>query len=102
MDPQQLRLEVEPVERPEALHELRERTRAPASLGPRLALSPDEAASVLGVSRDFLDKHVLSELRIVRRGRRILIALTEIDRWLERAATVRGAIEPRTRRAAGA
>jgi excisionase family DNA binding protein len=54
---------------------------------PRLAVSPDEAAAILGVSRDYLDEHVLGELRVVRRGRRILIALAELERWLDRSAT---------------
>jgi excisionase family DNA binding protein len=54
---------------------------------PRLAVSPDEAAAVLGVSRDYLDEHVIGELRVVRRGRRILIALAELERWLDRSAT---------------
>jgi excisionase family DNA binding protein len=57
-----------------------------AALGPRLALSPDEAAAVLGVSRDYFDEHILPELRIVRRGRRILIPLAELERWLDRSA----------------
>jgi excisionase family DNA binding protein len=52
----------------------------------RLALSPDEAAALLGVSRDYFDEHIIGELRIVRRGRRILIALAELERWLDRAA----------------
>ena len=38
----------------------------------RLALSRAEAAQSLGVSIDYLDEHVLPELRIVRRGRRKL------------------------------
>jgi len=53
----------------------------------RLAVSPDEAAAILGVSRDYLDEHVIGELRVVRRGRRILIALAELERWLDRSAT---------------
>jgi excisionase family DNA binding protein len=56
------------------------------TLRPRLALSPDEAAGLLGVSRDYFDEHVIGELRVVRRGRRILIALAELERWLDRAA----------------
>lgn len=54
---------------------------------PRLCVKPDEAAQMLGVSRDYFDEHVKPELRIVRRGRRILIAVTELERWLDRAAT---------------
>ena len=53
---------------------------------PRLALSPDEAASAIGVSRDFLDEHITPELRIVRRGRRRLIPVRELERWLSEAA----------------
>ena len=53
---------------------------------PRLALSPDEAAATLGVSRDYLDEHVASELRWVRRGRRKLVAICELERWLDRSA----------------
>jgi hypothetical protein len=44
---------------------------------------------MLGVSRDYLDEHVLADLKVVRRGRRILIALTELERWLDRAAARR-------------
>lgn len=50
---------------------------------PRLALSKSEAAEALGVSVDFLEQHVMHELRIVRRGRRRLIPVTEISRWME-------------------
>jgi excisionase family DNA binding protein len=53
---------------------------------PRLSVNPGEAAEMLGVSRDYFDEHVIRELRIVRRGRRILIALAELERWLDRAA----------------
>jgi excisionase family DNA binding protein len=82
---QQLELEVVRIESPRP-------SRANGSprgktLGPRLALSPDEAAALLGVSRDYFDEHVIDELRIVRRGRRILVALSELERWLESSAT---------------
>ena len=55
---------------------------------PRLALSPDEAAASLGVSRDYLDEHIAPELRWVRRGRRKFVAVAEVERWLERAAAL--------------
>lgn len=49
---------------------------------PRLSLVPEEAAAALGVSRDFFDEHVLPELRIVRRGRKRLVPVRELERWL--------------------
>lgn len=85
--PQQLELEVARVE---SLQRSRHRANGSPrdkALGPRLALSPDEAAALLGVSRDYFDEHVIDELRIVRRGRRILVALAELERWLDRSAT---------------
>ncbi|MGB7587996.1 MAG: excisionase family DNA-binding protein [Solirubrobacterales bacterium] len=48
----------------------------------RLALSKAEAAQALGVSVDFLEEHVLAELRVVRVGRRVLIPVPELERWL--------------------
>ncbi|MFL5961021.1 MAG: hypothetical protein ACJ75G_12250 [Gaiellaceae bacterium] len=38
------------------------------------------------MSRDFLDEHVMPELRIVRRGRRRLVPMRELERWLDREA----------------
>lgn len=55
---------------------------------PRLAFSPIEAAASIGCSRDFFDEHVAPELRIVRRGRRKLVPVREIERWLEREAAL--------------
>jgi excisionase family DNA binding protein len=52
----------------------------------RLALSSDEAAETLGISRDSFDRHVKPELRIVRRGRLVLVPVVELERWLERSA----------------
>jgi len=63
---------------------------------PRLSTSPDEAAEMLGVSRDYFDEHVIHELRVVRRGRRILIPLSELERWLDRAATKTGSLNGRS------
>ena len=53
---------------------------------PRLALSKAEAAEALGVSVDFLEEHVMGELRVVRRGRRRLIPLSELERWLDESS----------------
>lgn len=57
-------------------------------LVPRLALSKTEAAEALGVSVDYLDEHVMPDLRVVRRGRRRLIPVSELERWLERSAAL--------------
>ena len=54
---------------------------------PRLALSPSEAVKAIGVSRDFFDEHVRPELRVVRRGRRVLVPARELERWLDREAS---------------
>jgi hypothetical protein len=49
----------------------------------RLALSIVEASAAIGVSDDFFREHVLPELRVIYRGRRRLIAIRELERWLE-------------------
>jgi excisionase family DNA binding protein len=54
----------------------------------RLALTRTEAAEALGVSVDFFDEHIAPELRIVRIGRRRLIAVDELRRWLRTTATL--------------
>jgi len=51
---------------------------------PRLALTKSEAAQSLGVSIDFLEDHVLGDLRVCRKGRLVLIAVPELERWLDR------------------
>lgn len=53
---------------------------------PRLALTKAEAAQSLGVSVDYLEGHLMPELRLVRRGRRVLISVRELERWLDNAA----------------
>ena len=62
-------------------------TRRPGRTAPRLALTPTEAAEALGVSRDTLERYILPELRVTRRGRRILISVKELERWLDASAT---------------
>ncbi|MCZ7589199.1 MAG: hypothetical protein M5U27_10185 [Gaiella sp.] len=49
----------------------------------RLALTPAEAAAAIGCSIDFFDEHVRPELRLVRRGRKVLISVREVERWLD-------------------
>ena len=54
---------------------------------PRLAFRVGEAAQALGVSDDFFAEHIGPELRWVRRGAVKLVSLTELERWLESAAS---------------
>jgi excisionase family DNA binding protein len=53
---------------------------------PRLALNRAEAAASLGVSLRFFEEHIQSELRLVYRGRRRLVPISQLERWLEREA----------------
>ena len=50
---------------------------------PRLALSVAEACEALGVGWDFWAEHVAPDVRIVRRGRRRLVPVAELARWLD-------------------
>jgi hypothetical protein len=55
---------------------------------PRLALSIGEAAGALSVSRDFFDEHIRHELRQIRRGRKVLVSVRELERGLEQNAAL--------------
>jgi len=54
----------------------------------RITVSKAEASELLGVSIDFLEQHVLPELKVVRRGRKVLVPAREIERWVEDNATL--------------
>ncbi len=53
-----------------------------------LALSIEDAARVLSVSRDTFERHVMKDLRLVRVGRRLLVPVRELDNWLEHRAAI--------------
>jgi hypothetical protein len=48
---------------------------------PRIALTPAEAAAAIGVGPDFFDANVAPELRLIRRGRKRLVPVLELERW---------------------
>jgi excisionase family DNA binding protein len=50
---------------------------------PRLALTRSEAARSLGMSLDSFERHVQSQIRLVRRGKLRLVPIAELERWLE-------------------
>ena len=49
---------------------------------PRLALSIEEACAALGVSWDTWKEHIADQVRVVRLGRRKLVPVAELERWL--------------------
>ncbi len=53
---------------------------------PRIALTPPEAAAAIGVGPDFFDENVAPELRLIRRGRKRLVPVTELERWVTESA----------------
>jgi excisionase family DNA binding protein len=53
---------------------------------PRFSLTRSEAATSLGVSVDFFEQHVQPELRLVRRGRLVLVPVAELERWVAQNA----------------
>jgi len=59
---------------------------APAKPGrqvPTLALSVEGACQALGVSWDLWREHIEADVRVVRVGRRKLVAVSELQRWLD-------------------
>jgi excisionase family DNA binding protein len=48
---------------------------------PRIALTRREAAASLGVGLTFFEEQVQPELRLVRRGSKVLVPLAEVERW---------------------
>lgn len=53
-----------------------------------LAVTKAGACELLGVSYDFAQEHVFPEIRVVRRSRRILVPVAELERWLEKNAAL--------------
>ena len=52
----------------------------------RIALTKDEAALALGMSVRSLDKYVLPDVKVIRRGTIVLIPVKQLDAWADRAA----------------
>jgi hypothetical protein len=50
---------------------------------PVLALDISEACTALGISWDTWSEHVAPQVKIVRLGRRKLVAIAELQRWLD-------------------
>ncbi len=55
---------------------------------PRITLTPTEAAAALGVGRAFFDGHIAPELRVIRRGKLVLIPIADLERWVKQEAAL--------------
>jgi len=53
---------------------------------PRVALTPDEAAAAIGVGKTFFNEQVRPELRLIRRGRKVLVPVADLERWVNENA----------------
>jgi hypothetical protein len=58
----------------------------PSASAPVLALDVAGACVSLGVSWDLWREHIEPEVRIVRLGRRKLVPVIELEKWLDRHA----------------
>ncbi len=48
---------------------------------PRIALTRIEAAAALGIGIDSFERHCQPELKLIRRGRLVLVPVSELERW---------------------
>jgi hypothetical protein len=51
-----------------------------------LALTPEEAAVAIGVSRSYFYDQILPQLRVVYLGRKRVVPVPELERWLDKEA----------------
>ncbi len=51
-----------------------------------LALSIEDAAVALSISRDSFERHVAPHLRLLSVGRRLVVPVRELERWIERSS----------------
>jgi hypothetical protein len=76
-----------PFTRGAEIHEARVAVNAIAKPSPpALSLSVEGACAALGVSWELWREHVEPEVRIVRVGRRKLVPVRELERWLDEHA----------------
>lgn len=53
---------------------------------PRFALTRREAAQSLGVGLTFFEENVQHELRLVRRKSKVMVPISELERWVNHNA----------------
>ena len=62
------------------------RSRAHAREVPVLGLTKVEASVALSMSVDSFERYVMPGVRVVRRGRLVIVPVRELERWLESEA----------------
>lgn len=48
-----------------------------------ITLTKPQAAAALGVSIDSFERHIQSDLRVIRKGRLRLFPVSELERWAD-------------------
>jgi hypothetical protein len=61
--------------------------RSPKAPIPALALTAARAAAALDMSEDHFRVHIAPELRWVRQGRKRVVAVAELQAWLDRSGS---------------
>ena len=76
----------------------------PSAPVPRVALTREEAAAALGVSRSHFERHIQPQLKLIYSGSARLVPIGELEAWAARAATLAGHQQaaPATRQRPGA
>ncbi len=54
----------------------------------RLAITRAEACDALGISLDHFERHIQSDVRLIRTGRRLLVPIKELNRWIKDTGAV--------------
>jgi hypothetical protein len=57
-----------------------------------LAVSREEASNLIGISLDTFEEHVLPHLRVCKIGRRVVVPVKELGRWLDANSAVYGVV----------
>jgi excisionase family DNA binding protein len=62
---------------------MQQRATQPMPTQPPIAVGPEQAALMLSVSRDHLERYIAHELRWIRCGRRKLVLVSDLHAWAE-------------------
>jgi hypothetical protein len=52
----------------------------------KLAVTKSQAADMLSISLNSFERYVMADLKLIRKGRLVLVPVDELGRWVERNA----------------